>query len=325
MYFSVIVPVYNVKKYLPQCINTVLNQSFNDYELILIDDGSTDGSGQLCDEYSEAFHNIKTIHKINGGLSSARNIGLKAAIGKYIIFIDSDDYIISSSFFEEIHAKLKEKEYDLLLYKFQKIYDGDTNLKPCTFSMKEAEAIINSDALLLNLVKGDAYYGTAWAKTIRRELLVGNNIEFEEGLLGEDMEWYFHLLTVVKSISAIDKSYIAYRQREGSISKTNGLKNLTDYIYIIEKWADGIEKASINEVRKKALRGAMAKYYANLLITYNRVRDIEKRAYKTRVKNLHGLLKYSRSKRPKMIARVYFLFGFEGTLGVLNLIDKLKG
>ena len=91
-FFSIIIPVYNVEQYLRECVESILMQSCDDYEIILVDDGSSDKSGKICDKYSEKNNKIKVVHKENGGLSSARNAGIKIAIGKYIIFIDSDDY-----------------------------------------------------------------------------------------------------------------------------------------------------------------------------------------------------------------------------------------
>lgn len=325
MFLSVILPVYNVEKYLNECIDSVLKQSFNDYELILVNDGSTDESGKICDAYADRYSHVYVIHKQNGGLSDARNVGTKLANGKYIIYVDSDDYISDSGFFRDLYNKAQENPADLILYKFQKFLDKSHELLPCTFSMNEAEKIDDPDELLLNLVTNDAYYGAAWLKAIKRKTLIDSGVEFEKNLLGEDMEWYCHLLTYVKSIVAIDKSYIAYRQRSGSISKTNKLKNLTDYIYILEKWSVGIEKANISETRKEAIRGALARYYANLMITYIRVKDPKKKEYKNKIKNLHNLLLHSKSKRPYMVKKMYSILGFNGTLLVLKLFDNMKG
>jgi hypothetical protein len=165
----------------------------------------------------------------------------------------------------------------------------------------------------------------AWTKTFRRELIVNNSIELEKGLLGEDMEWYFHLLATAKKISAIDKSYIAYRQRSGSITSTHKIKNLTDFIYILEKWSAGIEIATISDITKQALRGALAKYYSNLLIVYSRLKDKNKKQYKSRIKSLHNLLDNSMSKRSVMVKKVYRLAGFGGTIMMLKIFDKIKG
>ena len=109
MLFSLILPVYNVELYLKECIVSILKQTYTDYELILVDDGSTDGSGAICDEYAEKEKQIKVIHKANGGSSDARNAGIETAQGEYIIYLDSDDYIISDRFLEKLSEKLKTR------------------------------------------------------------------------------------------------------------------------------------------------------------------------------------------------------------------------
>lgn len=324
MLFSIIIPVYNVEKYLAQCIDSVLAQDFTDYELILVDDGSTDNSGKICDEYQKHIPTIKVIHKQNGGLSDARNMGTEAACADYIIYIDSDDYLSDTSFLSDLNQVIIEKQSDLILYKFQKFIDGTDILQPCPYSMNGIESIADSDQILMALVKADAYYGSAWIKAIKRSVLTDNEILFEKGLLGEDMEWSCNLLTKVTTVSVIDKPYIAYRQRAGSISKTNGLKNLTDFIYVLEKWSGAIEKADITSERCNAVRGILAKYYANLLITYLRVNDPAKKEYVPRIKKLSPLLNYSMSKRPMMIKKVYRIMGFNGTVAMLKILDKVK-
>ncbi len=325
MRFSIVVPIYNVAQYLPECIDSILSQTFEDYEVILVDDGSKDDSGSICDAYAEKYAHIHVIHQKNSGAAVARNAGITFAIGEYILFLDSDDYIISSEFLQTIDRRIQGTKADIVLYKFQQFQDGQHELQPCQFSFDEAERAENADMLLNLLVSRDAFYASAWTKAIRRRLIVDNNVLFEKGITGEDNEWYLHLLSSCEcSIETVDEAFIAYRQRAGSISKAHKLKNLTDYIYVLEKWKRGIAEANISELRKEALYGAMAKYYANLLICYLRVKDKDKIAYKTRVKALHSLLAYSKSKRPMMIKTAYKLLGFDGAVFLLGILDKMK-
>lgn len=324
MFFSVIVPVYNVEKYLSACIDSVLKQSFRDYELILIDDGSRDSSGAICDEYAGRDGRIKVIHKENGGLSDARNVGTACASGTYIVYIDSDDFVTSDSFLEDIYQKVQVTGSDIVLYKFSKFSDDAQELSDCTFSLAFMDQIADGDELWYELVRRDSYYGMAWIKAFRRECAVSNGICFEEGLLGEDMDWYFSLVLQAENICVIDRSYIAYRQRSGSITNSLKMKNLTDFVYILEKWSERIQREQIGERKKTALMGALAKYYANLLITYSRLRDKEKRAYVQRIKELSYLLDYGISTRPVQIRRMYRMTGFGGVVFALTLLDKLR-
>ena len=324
MFFSVIIPIYNVEKYLNECIDSILCQTYTDFELILVDDGSTDTSGKICDEYAKRDQRIKVIHKENGGLSSARNTGFDNSFGEYVVYIDSDDFVTSLTFLNEVKAVIDEKKSDIVLYKFSKFYDETKKLDECRFSFDFANGLIGSDELLYEMVKRDAYYGMAWIKTFKRSLAERNNVLFEENLLGEDMDWYFALVLCAETYSVIDKSYIAYRQRSGSITTSQKLKNLTDFVYILEKWSEKIKNADISEKKRMALMGALAKYYSNLLITYARLKDKSKIDYKSRVMELSYLLDYSLSDRPKKIKKFYKIAGFDGVILMLKIYDRIK-
>ncbi len=324
MQFSVILPIYNVEKYLAECIESVLSQSFKDYELILVDDGSKDSSGRICDEYAQKDSRIKVLHKENGGLSDARNYGTERASGDYIVYIDSDDYVVSTEFLSDLSMKIEDTHSDIVLYKYSKFFEDSKTLTECTFSLRFAEEINDPDELLYELVKHDAYYGMAWVKAFRRELVEKNDIKFQKGLLGEDMDWYFDIVLCAKTYSAIDRSYIAYRQRSGSITSSHRLKNLTDFIDILEKWSDKIENADISEKKRAALMGALAKYYSNLLITYTRLKDSSKKNYKKQIKELSHLLNHGISSRPMQMKKVYRLAGFCGVVAMLKIYDKIK-
>ena len=118
---SIIVPVYNVESYLERCINSILNQTFKNFELILVDDGSTDKSGEICDSFAGYDKRIRVIHKKNGGLSSARNVGLDVSIGKYIGFVDSDDWI-DEFMYEKLYRNMIKTKSDIVICNFSRVY-----------------------------------------------------------------------------------------------------------------------------------------------------------------------------------------------------------
>ena len=324
MFFSIILPVYNVEKYLEECVNSILAQTFKDYEIILVDDGAKDNSPAICDDFAKKYSQIKVIHKENGGQSTARNTGFNAACGEYVIFLDSDDFITDENFFEDIYNKIQEANSDIVLYKYSKYFDNTKALDKCTFSLNFAESITDSDEMLESLVRNDAYYGMAWIKAFRRKIAVDNNIEFDTNLVCEDMDWYFNLVLYADKISAIDKSYIAYRQREGSVTSSLKLKNLTDYIFTMEKWNKKIKEVDISDKKRTALMGALAKYYSNMFITYIRVPDNEKKKHIKRIKDISDILDHSMSSRPQQISKIYKLTGFAGVTAILKIIDKIK-
>lgn len=323
MLFSIILPIYNVEKYLCECVDSILNQTYKDYEIILVDDGSKDKSPQICDELAHKYDCIKVIHKKNGGLSDARNVGSKEAIGEYIVYIDSDDYILDKEFLSKLAQKTKTG-VDLIFYKYQKYFNETKKLEDCTYTY----SLAMSETLYANkieaLVKADAFYGMAWIKAVKRKLIVENNINFEVGLLGEDMDWNYQVIFNASTIEFIDEPMIAYRQREGSITSTHALKNLVDFVYILEKWSNRITNDIKDEKLKIALYGSLAKYYSNLLVVYSRLSDSKKKIYIKRIKNLGWLLKYGMSQRPQMIYKIYRIAGFRLTIIALKIFDRIK-
>jgi len=312
-----------VEAYLRECVDSILNQTYKDYEIILVDDGSKDKSPEICDELAQKYECIKVIHKKNGGSSDARNVGTKEAVGEYIIYIDSDDFIIDRKFLCKLAEKTKTGT-DLIFYKYQKYCKENNWLEECKFSYSSAMKE-NTYANKINaLVKADAFYGMAWIKAIKRTLIVDNNIEFEVGLLGEDMEWNYHIIFHASSIEFIDEVMIAYRQREGSITSTHKLKNLIDFIYILEKWSEYIKREIKDEQLRIALYGSLAKYYSNLLVVYSRLSNSEKKEYVKRIVTMDWLLKYSMSQRPQMVYKIYKIVGFRLTIMALKILDRIK-
>lgn len=188
---SVIVPVYNVEKYLERCLNSILNQSFNDFELLLIDDGSKDGSGSICDEYAEKDARIRVFHKENGGVSSARNVGLDNTNGSYVIFVDSDDYL-KSTYFEKF---LKYQEYDLAVSGFCRF--GAINDIICPVESKQI-VIENQLSDEWGHSAANFKYWYPWCKMFRLSVINEYHIRFNESLFySEDfcfvMEFMSHI------------------------------------------------------------------------------------------------------------------------------------
>ena len=260
MFFSIIIPVFNVENYLCECIDSILSQTFKSFEIILIDDGSMDSSGDICDEYAHKDERIVVIHKENGGQSSARNVGTKIAKGDYIIYIDSDDYILSVEFLEILSQKCKG--FDLVFYKHQKLDDESKLLSDCTYSYSNIDQTSSYTNILKEMIKCDAFFGMPWNKCIKHDIIKYNHIQFEEGLTGEDMDWIYYIIIHSASITLVNESFIAYRQRKNSVTSTVKIKNLIDYLSILEKWYNISKDNSLSQDQKEVLLTSLAKYYA---------------------------------------------------------------
>jgi glycosyltransferase involved in cell wall biosynthesis len=321
MFLSVIVPVYKVEKYLSQCVESVLSQTFSDFEVILVDDGSPDRSGEICDAFASKDPRVSALHKPNGGQADARNFGLKKAIGDYVFFLDSDDYLSSSEFFSDAYHALSCGA-DAVLFKYRKYFENTGRMGEVLFSFSSAMDAADEDEKLFRIVSSDALYSAGWMKILRRTILTGNGIEFDRTLSCEDMDWYFYVLEHLRSTVLLDVPYIIYRQRSDSVSHSAGLKNLRDYLLTLEKWSDRIRDTEMNELRRKALNGALAKLYSNLLVFYCRVPDDAKKAEKMRVKKLSFLLNYALSRRPLLMKKVYRVGGFGAVCAAIRILDK---
>lgn len=241
---SIIVPVYNVKDYLGECVDSIIAQDYSNIEVLLIDDGSTDKSGKMCDEYAQNFAIIKAYHKKNGGLSSARNYGIFHAKGEYYCFIDSDDYI-SSDFVSTLLQGIECSDSKISSIGYLRFYEDGT--KETMVAPNISQYFCGIDAQIhLNQY---GYYGVpAWNKLFHRSLF--ENIIFPEGRLSED--WYIMYKIIEQAGGIYFNSAVKYfyRQRQGSITKSSRIntdaaeaaKKVLNY-YIEKGWSAAIPYA----------------------------------------------------------------------------------
>lgn len=258
--FSIIVPVYNTEKYLKRCLDSLINQSFSDYEIIIVNDGSTDNSSKVIEKYLDNSK-IKLIEEENQGLSSARNNGVKEAIGKYLIFVDSDDYV-EKKLLEKINSIL-DKEYDLVKIQYQMVYEN--RKEKCIDDIVLNKEYVSTDYFMDNLLKNKPFE-MAWAYVYRKDFYVENNFEFKNGLYHED----FGLipLIILKSKSVYVSDYIGYNYSQEGISITR----TTNYLKILKRAYDmlthfdylyfEVNKLEIDENVKKYFNS----YISNALI-----------------------------------------------------------
>lgn len=228
-FFTIILPIYNVEKYLDRCINSILSQDFKDYEIILIDDGSPDNCPQICDTWEQKDKRIKTIHKQNEGLGMARNTGLENANGKYVFFIDSDDYILPG-LFSEMFEYLNNKLCDIVFYGFQRTDKNDNILSksiPNPYKDYYDKNYEIRNELLADFIAQNPRSAvetnlnvTAWNCCISREFLNENKLRFvsERRYISEDLYFYLDICEYLNRVGFIKKVYYSYCQNEGSLT-----------------------------------------------------------------------------------------------------------
>ena len=320
MKFSIILPIYKVEKYLRECIESILCQTYNDYEIILVDDGSPDSCPQICDEYATKKNNIQCIHRPNGGLSAARNSGLSIAKGEYVMFVDSDDLLADEHVLEKI-AHASKSAPDIIHYKFQEWFESDGHTAPCRFSYNVPTQGRSLSDIYCDLIDRDAYYNSAWSKTIRRKLLVENQLYFKPGLLGEDNEWYYHVVMKAEKLVLIDEPLYTYRRRQGSITTTTTRKNLTDQLYVLDEWESLLQNKT-DDGRSKIVWGSLAKQYCSALIIYASLQKVDD--LWPRIHEKAYMLQYSKNKRVVAFRIAKKLLGLKGLIWGLKAYQKLR-
>lgn len=221
---SVVIPVYNVELFLRECVDSVLQQSYRQLEVILINDGSTDESGQICDGYATSDPRVKVIHKVNGGASTARNEGMRHASGEFIYFLDSDDYLELNAF-EILHEKIRAESADFVFFNAWSVFDTmyrGTRKQGYTrdYSYPSEDGL----ASLWRHLQHKEFHASVPLLLIRREFLLENNIMFTENIVLEDMIFTFMLFSLARKVAYVDKNLYFRRYRENSVMSSKNVE-----------------------------------------------------------------------------------------------------
>lgn len=315
MKFTVIIPVYNVEKYINVCVESVLKQSCQDYEIILIDDGATDASGDICDRLKETHNQIQVIHKKNGGLSSARNAGIRSANGDYIIFLDGDDYWDDDKALEKLARVIYKYDYDVLNFHYKKFYE---NSQTIINSFRD----INMDEFQLvpleerkeYLIATAQFIASACNKVIKKSLFEKEELFFDEGKTSEDINWCARVLVYSKNMGVCNENFYVYRQREESITHTVKLNNLIDLKNNIQSCLKLFEKFDLTIHDSIACYNYISYMYCTSLICYHNVNDSRKKELLPEFKKNSFLLKYHRNKKVYLFYLINRCIGFYGLL-----------
>lgn len=321
MKISVIVPVYNVQSYLEDCVESVLNQTFQNIELLLIDDGSTDNSPSICDACAAEDSRVVTIHQPNGGLSDARNTGIRHATGDYILFLDSDDFWDDSHALERLVERAQISGADVVNYSYVKYYEKQGKKVPQFHAIPEMALELHSKQEQLNyLCSNFIYIASACNKMIRRSLF-DSGLLFEKGRLSEDIEWCARLLAKAQSMDFICENFYCYRQREGSITHTMAEKACYDLTANI-RGCIKVAKRSEETVRRYIYM-----YSAYQLSTFFAVQAMVEKCPTECIDTLvkyKGLLKYhGKNKKVTILYIGCKLLGFRGLCRAVRMTRKL--
>lgn len=313
---SFIIPVYNAEKYLHPCIDSVLHQLING-ELILVDDGSTDSSGKICDAYACENQKIKVFHTENRGPSHARNFGVDKAQGDYIVFLDSDDYI-NSDFarnFEcaNISADVIFYPVEKLLMNGQRIPMGDGICIENTRNLKSSE-------VLSHISYCPKFPASPWGKIVRLDFLKKHQIHFAFNRICEDYDWTYQLLQYAQSFDFFSGGLYTYRQIPQSRSGRGGSRSVEDQLVILSSW----EKRNVSKAFRPQLNAFLAYEYAMLLASYGSLPRKEKKRYRHEICRCAYLLRYGKSRKLKLIRLVSQVFGIDLTAQILYVYIRCR-
>ncbi|WP_130891428.1 glycosyltransferase family 2 protein [Fusobacterium ulcerans] len=209
---SVIVAAYNVEKYIEKCINSLVNQTYKNLEILVVNDGSTDNTKEIMEKYEKEYKNLKLLNKENGGLSSARNYGINHSKGEYITFVDGDDYV-DEEMYEEMLDKMIRENSDMCICNFRKIYSNKIKIPKLNYTLFKGELVHNF------LLRHDEIFAISCNKIYKKEIIINNNIFFINKAFFDDLGFNSKYILYTRKVSIVNKAFYNYIQREGSITK----------------------------------------------------------------------------------------------------------
>ena len=325
MKLSIIIPVYNVEQYLQNCVQSVLTQTYRDLQVILVNDGSTDSSGVLCDQLAQQDSRIQVVHKVNGGLSDARNAGLKVATGDYVAFLDSDDVYLLNDGLEQLMAVAQAEQPDVLLFQAVDVYPHHQNVRKA-YDV-DYLATHTSTEVFHQLVRTQSFNMSACFQLARRDLLVEHQIYFEKGLLSEDVDWSLRLWRYVNKVRAINLPLYGYQHREGSISTTYTIRNLRSYEHIFAKFVRLYNERVVDaatELYWQTVMGYLAQMYTSCLYAYGQIARKDRSEAYAILKRYATLLEHSISIKSYRVIKYKRVIGLRMTVWLFAVYGNIR-
>ncbi len=323
--FSVILPVYNVKDYLNACVDSIINQTFKDFEIILVDDGSSDGSGKICDNYSSKYENIITFHKPNGGQSSARNKGVELANGKFFIFVDSDDYIDLNTLnmFKEAIDELGD--LDLILSEVMWDVNNEGVVIPRSNKLNmEDYHLLDGETALTKMYRTIPDWSPC-GKCYRTQYWRQKGFRFIEGRISEDLQLIDRVILEAGTVSMV-KGHYYYRSRiSTSTMHGNYFKLVDDTIYVIDDWDKYLKTRPMNDELKTLIYKSLANMLEHTALgnIYYAPKDKIGYLLEESKKCIH-ILKYDESLEGRGVRFLLSVFGIRIACYALNVLKTKR-
>ena len=322
---SVVVPVYNVAPYLERCVQSVLRQTYKNLEVILVDDGSTDGSGELCDHLALTDPRILVVHQENKGLSEARNAGLRLATGEYIAFIDSDDEWLLTDGLEKLMNNANEGK-DLIVFKGVNIWKNGRRVPFGDYDLAHISQLPSAQSVFSHLVETQLFQMSACFLLVRRKLLIDDELYFPSGLISEDVQWSLILWQYVHSVCVTNLEFYGYCHRENSITTSTSIRVDESYDKIFTYWKEQCDKGCINAA---AIRIYLCDLWVSRGYCYYKLKTEDKPVAYDILRRHVDLLNYAITPKSRRVAKMSKVLGVRPTLVVLGwywqLRNRIKG
>lgn len=312
--YSFVIPVYNTEKYLDECIKSILAQTLRDFEVILVDDGSTDGSGDICDRYAKENDRVQTLHFGNAGLSMARNRGLERAAGEYVIFLDSDDYWAMEDGLAKIDRAL-QPDTDVLIFAASDFIQTTHKLIPDRYDYPQALNTLDSEDCLMYMIEHDLFNAHACKKVFRKAFLLENGLYFKAGIRTEDVELWIRAVNCLPRYMFLNERIYVYRHRSNSITTSIDAGHLIEFGELIKE----ISRFTYTNER---IRDALLSYDAYqliLLIAHSgKISREDRKQLLEDMAEYRYLLKYRMYPRTRMVSLMIRVLGMNLSQKVLT-------
>lgn len=316
--FSIVIPVYKVEAYLDECVRSVLGQTYGRFQVILVDDGSPDRSGVMCDAWAERDRRITVVHQENGGLSAARNTGIRHAQGEYVLFLDSDDWWADETVLERLDVQLRQTPVDALSFNYRKSYDG--NLEPPYFASALPSSAFPES--LEQMLQGNRWVTGACNKAVRLALLTEKELYFRTGITSEDIDWTLRVALTAESFAFANICVFVYRQHSASLSHSGSLRGTRHLCANVGECVRLLEAAEPHKA--ELLKPFVAYQYGTLLHNVAQLSGEQRdEAIMATIRSMAWLLDHSEDPKVRLLRYSERFLGMNLTLGLLRLRQTL--
>lgn len=316
--FSIVIPVYKVEAYLDECVRSVLCQTYKNFQVILVDDGSPDRSGAMCDAWAVQDSRITVVHQENGGLSAARNTGIRHARGEYVLFLDSDDWWADERVLEKLNDQLVKTPVDVLSFNYRKSYDGKP--EPHYFAEFLPSSAVSES--LEQMLQGGCWVTGACNKAVRREILEARGLFFRTGITSEDIDWTLRLALAADRFAFANVCVFVYRQHGASLSHSGSLRGTMHLCGNVRECVRLLENAEPGKA--ELLKPFVAYQYGTLLHNVAQLDPTQRsKALMAEVRNMAWLLDCSNDAKIRLLRISNRFLGMNLTLKLLRLRQKI--